>query len=119
MFSSLLHAAGNFSSFWGLDLVAYVMLCTYTTFYSNQLLSVISSWFTATCWFFRGRKSKATQFRALNLGDNSENPPNVMASDDDDDNNNFVLEILNPFATLTTILQCLGGFKGVETLIHK
>ena len=65
-----------------------------------------------------GQKSKATQSRALNLGESSKNPPNVMASDEDDDNNNFVLETLNPFTTLTTILQCLGGLpKGMETLI--
>ena len=31
---------------------------------------------------------------------------------DDDDDNNFVLEILNPFTTLTTILKCLGGLRG-------
>ena len=58
-----------------------------------------------------GRKSKATQSRALNFGGSSKNPPNVMASDDDDNNNTFVLETLNPFATLTTILQCLGGLR--------
>ena len=34
-----------------------------------------------------------------------------MASDYDDNNNNFALEILNPFTTLTTILQCLGGLR--------
>ena len=33
-----------------------------------------------------------------------------MASDDDDDDN-FVLETLNPFTTLTTILQCLGTLR--------
>ena len=42
----------------------------------------------------------------------SKNPPNVMASDDGDDNNNILLETFNPFTTLTTILQCLGGLSG-------
>ena len=59
--------------------------------------------------------SKATQSRALNIRESSKNPPNVMASDDDD-NNNFVLETLNPFTTLTTILQCLGGLRGWRDL---
>ena len=60
-----------------------------------------------------GKESKATQFRALNLGESSKNPPNVMASDDDDDDNDtLVLETLNPFTTLTITLQCLGGLRG-------
>ena len=58
-----------------------------------------------------GGRSGAAQSGALTLGESSKNPPNMMASDDDD-NNNFVLETLNPFTTLTTILQCLGGLRG-------
>ena len=65
------------------------------------------------------RKSKATQSRALNLGKSSKYPPNVMASNDDDDNNAFVLETFNPFTTLTTLLQFLGSFEGMEALIHE
>ena len=59
-----------------------------------------------------GKKSKTTQSRALNLGESSKNPPNVMASDDGDDNNNILLETFNPFTTLTITLHCLGGLRG-------
>ena len=45
-----------------------------------------------------------------------------MASDDDDDDDDdddFVLETLKLFTTLMTILQCLGGLRRLETLIHE
>ena len=61
-----------------LNLVANVILSAHTTFCSNQLFSVVFFGLQPFVGSLTGRRSEATQSRALNLGERSKNPLSVI-----------------------------------------
>ena len=77
MFSSLLHTASKFSSCWDLDLVDYGIfkhpLSAHPMFCLNQLLSVVSSWFTAQEGYFMSDNQLKQVEHAINIFESKTN----------------------------------------------